>query len=307
MSLIKVFLFGKFRIEVDTNPIPKFEVQKARELLVYLLLNRDQPQSRERLADVLWGEISQDQANNYLRKALWQLQSNLEIHNMSKQELVRVDGEYLQINPHCEFWLDISLFEEAFKESQGMLGRDLDESQAQMLERAVAVYRGELLDDWYQDWCLYERERLQHLFLSMLDKLMDYCELHGAYEDGMLFGERILQYDRARERTHRRLMRLYYLAGDRTAALRQFRKCSLVLKEDLDIEPAKSTRQVYEQIRSDQLDGPAAIEKTWIRKSKADPLSNVFNHLQILHKELSQIQEQVMQDMRVIQRTIKGD
>lgn len=307
MSIVRVSLFGKFRIEADTNSIQKFEPQKAKELFVYLLLNRDQPQSREHLADVLWGEISQDQASNYLRKALWQLQSNLENLDKGKQEVVRVDGEYLQINPQCELWLDISEFEEAFRVTQGILGRDLDESQAQTLENAVAVYRGELLDDWYQDWCLYERERLQHLYLSMLDKLMDYSEVHGAYEDGMIFGKRILQYDRARERTHRRLMRLYYLAGDRTSALRQFQKCTLILKEELDVKPATSTWRVYEQIRTDQLESLSPIEKTRIRKSQEDPLRKVFDHLQVLHKELSQMQKQVMQDMRVIQKTIKED
>src|SRR5690349_2443219 len=117
MSIIKAFLFSKFRIEVDANLIEKFESQKAKELLVYLLLNWNRPHTRESLADVLWGELSKDQANNYLRKALWQLQSSLENFDMSKQEVVRVDGENLQVNPQCELRLDVSVFEEAFKQT----------------------------------------------------------------------------------------------------------------------------------------------------------------------------------------------
>jgi len=65
----------------------------------------------------------------------------------------------------------------------------------------VNIYQGNLLEAWYQDWCLYERERLQKLFLAMLDMLMDYCEAPQDYETGRTFGNRILQDDRAREHT----------------------------------------------------------------------------------------------------------
>jgi len=310
MSTIRIFLFGKFNIEANGSLIPRLESRKAEELLAYLLLNRDQPQARERLADMLWGETFQDQANNYLRKALWQLQSALDNWGLGDQGLLLVEGEWLQINPRIELWLDIAVLEDAFKKTQGITGRELEEGQAQMLQRAAELYRGDLMDGWYQDWCLYERERLQHLYLAMLDKLMDYCEVHGAYEDGLIFGERILHYDRARERTHRRLMRLYYLAGDRTSALRQYRKCVTMLKEELDVEPAESTRVVYEMIRADKLDSltqPAQADETRSTKTEKEPLRAVFSHMSAFHKELSRIQKRLAQDMRVIQRTIKGD
>ena len=308
MSTVKVFLFGKFRIEVDTSVVPKFEPSKAKELLVYLLLNRDQPQAREQLAEVLWGEIASEQSKGYLRKALWQLQSSLEPYG--GQGILLVDGEWLQINPDFEFWLDIEVFEQTFKNTQGVRGKDLEEGQATRIEDAVNTYQGDLLEGWYQDWCLYERERLQYLYLAMLDKLMDRCEVQEDYENGLMFGERILQYDRARERTHRRLMRLYSLAGDRTSALRQYRKCVTVLKEELDVEPANSTRLLYEMIRADKMDPLTNLtetHKTRLDKTENEPLRVVFSHLSAFHKELRQIEEQLTKDMRIIQKAMKRD
>jgi DNA-binding SARP family transcriptional activator len=171
----------------------------------------------------------------------------------------------------------------------------------------VEEYRGDLLDGWYQDWCLYERERLQHLYLAMLDKLMDHCEVQGAYENGLAFGQQILQYDRARERTHRRLMRLHYLAGDRTSALRQYRKCATILQEELDVKPADSTRLVYEMIRADKLDHTPQATPSGKTTIEHERLKSVFRHLSALHKELSQMQEQLASEMQFIQRTIQGD
>src|SRR5215211_3080992 len=102
MNTIKIYLLGKFFIEVGSKSINKIEPRKAEELLIYLLLNREQPHSREHLADILWGETSQDQANNYLRKALWQLQSALDPLGLGEHGLLWIEGEWLQINPHIK-------------------------------------------------------------------------------------------------------------------------------------------------------------------------------------------------------------
>ena len=331
MNIIKFFLFGKFRIEADANLLHKFEPQKAKELLVYLLLYREQPQSREHLADALWRELAPEQSKAYLRKALWQLQTILE--SCGGQGMLLVDGEWLQINQDFDFWLDIEIVEKIFKNTQGVRGKDLEKEQARSIQEAVNTYRGNLLEGWYQDWCLYERERLQFLYLAMLDKLMDYCESHEAYEKGLLFGERILQYDRARERTYRRLMRLHHLAGDRTAALRQYQRCVAALKEELDVGPADRTRLLYEKIRADKLEAPAqpnrvnneryqprgkprtpssaasggVLNPEGNKKSNdtEEPLSMLFSHLNTLHQSLSQIQTQLGDDLKVIQKTLE--
>jgi DNA-binding SARP family transcriptional activator len=307
MMTLKFFLFGKFRIEVDAKVIQKIESRKAEELLVHLLLYRDQPQSREQLADILWMEIEPEQSKAYLRKALWQLQTILESYGV--QGMLIVDGEWLQVKPHFDFWLDIKVLQEAFRNTQGARGKDLEEGQVKSIKDAVEIYRGELLQGWYEDWCLYERERLQHLYLAMLDKLMDYCEAHENYENGLIYGEKILQYDRARERTHRRLMRLHYMAGDRTAALRQYQKCVTALKEELDVEPADRTLFLFEMLREDKLETPFQSHRVGKNKGNEteEPLNMLFSHLSTLHKSLSQIQTQIAQDIEVIQKTIKNN
>jgi DNA-binding SARP family transcriptional activator len=302
MSAVKFFLFGKFCFEVDGKLIHKIEPHKAEELLGFLLLNREKPHSREKLADLLWGDISQDQASNYLRKALWQLQSALDHCGLSKKNLLLVEAEWLQVNPHFELWLDTAIFEDAFKQTQGILGRELHEAQAQIIQGAVEIYQGELLDGWYQDWCLFERERLQHQYLALLDKLMDYCEVHQQYEEGLLHGEKVLRYDHAREHTHRRLMRLYYLSGNRTAALRQYRKCVDTLREELDVEPAQRTRQLFDLIRADKLENPQLQNE-----NGGKSLVTVFGHLSALQKDLTKIQTQLANDIRIIQKTLKGN
>ncbi len=63
---------------------------------------------------------------------------------LGDQGLLLVEGEWLQINPHIELWLDIAILEGAFKRTQGIRGRDLEEGQVQMLQRAAELYCGDL-------------------------------------------------------------------------------------------------------------------------------------------------------------------
>jgi DNA-binding SARP family transcriptional activator len=122
------------------------------------------------------------------------------------------------------------------------------------LRHAVVLYRGDLMEGWYQDWCLFHRERLHNNYLVLLEKLMDYSELHRDYDAGLAYGERVLNRDKMRERIYVRMMRLHYLAGDRAGAIRQFHRCEAALQEELGIRPSRRTVEVYERIRAEQFD-----------------------------------------------------
>jgi hypothetical protein len=84
----------------------------------------------------------------------------------------------------------------------------------------------------------------------MLDKLIAHCEAHHQYEAGTEYGAKILRYDRGRERTHWRLMRLRYLAGDRAGRCAHT-SCVAALNQSFDVKPSQRTVALCEQIRAD--------------------------------------------------------
>ncbi|HBY99335.1 MAG TPA: hypothetical protein DEP84_36260 [Chloroflexi bacterium] len=310
MSTIRVTLFGPFRVQSgEANLTGQFSY-KAQELLCYLLLHRDHPHQRETLASILWGdENTTAQSRKTLRQTLWQLQTTLNSSIESGHGLVlRVEGDLIELNLGEAVWLDTAVFEQAFAAVQGVPGPEMSASDAQALHRAVELYRADLLEGWYQDWCLYERERFQNMYLMLLDKLMGYCEARYNYEDGLIYGMRILRYDGARERTHRRLMRLYCLAGDRSAALRQFQRCAAALEDELGVTPSRRTMMLYEQIREDQLTPmlPASPAPTTIPGSAAASLSEVLSSLRQIEAALTDLQRQVQRESEAVTAPLKG-
>ncbi len=300
--MFRIHLFGRFRVGYDDEPVEGLGTFKVQELLSYLLVHRNRPRPRETLASLLWGDMPTEKARKHLRQAVWHLQTALKSRNAAVvDQILVVEDNWVQLNTTREIWLDVAVLEETFAALKDKPGWALNADEKDRLQVAVQVYEGELLEGSYQDWCLFERERLQNIYLAMLYKLMRYCEAHYEYEAGQIFGTRILNYDRASERTHQRLMQLQYMAGDRTAALRQYERCVAALDEDLGVKPDKRTVELYEKIRSGERPSSLTQPVSTSPMPTTSMLTNIIGRLEDLELTLVDMRRNVRQDIRDIE------
>lgn len=309
MDALRVRLFGNLQIECGGEVLTDLYPRKLQELFCYLLLYHDRAHPRETLASLLWGNSSTAQSKKYLRQALWQFQSVMTSCNGSRNpHVLLVDSDMIRLNPQADLWLDVAVFERAIARTRGTSGAALDAREAQALCDAADLYQGDLLEGWFQDWCLFERERLQNMYLTLLDVVMDYCEAHDEYEAGIDYGVRVLRHDQARERTHRRLMRLYYLSGDRTAALRQYDWCVRSLRQELAVKPAARTVTLYEQIRTEQFPSPAELPSTDSIAYQApnSQWPEVIDQLRRLQRILTDVQEELRRAIGAAESALRG-
>lgn len=285
MSTLRVRLLGRISVQRDgRGPIEL--PARSLDLLAFLLIHRDRPHTREALSVVLWPEAGVDAARKYLRQTLWQLQSALEV------DLLVLDSRWVRVDPDASWWLDVSVLEQAHAHYRDAAGDELTAEQARTLGDAVELYRGDLLESRYQDWCIYERDRLQLTYLAMLEQLMGYCEAHGLHAQGVAHGHRILRLDPARETTHRQLMRLHHQAGDRTTALRQYERCAQALAREFELTPGPETVALRRRIREDSRD---AVEEPHDRL------------LRELHRQLQVVQASVAALHTQVQRVLTGE
>lgn len=302
MPTLTLQLFGRFCASCNDRTFHGFDACKVQELLCYLLIYR-KTHSRESLAAILWGDSSSAQSKKYLRQALWQLQTALESNlGPLQSRVILVDGDWVSLNPDLDLWLDVWVFEHAHALMHEMPNPQLDAESTKALHEAVELYRGDLLEGCYQDWCLCERERLQNMYLAMLDLLIRSCEANQKFEAGLAYAARVLRCDPARERSHRQVMRLYYGAGDRTTALRQYERCVLALEAELGVRPSARTVALYKQIQADQLELPQSSNKAHISpEPQTDLLPKVLDDLKEVRATLSAIQRRVQKDIHTVE------
>jgi|KBSSwiStaDraftv2_1062776.scaffolds.fasta_scaffold161054_3 DNA-binding SARP family transcriptional activator len=286
-------LFGEPNIQCHGKAWTKPESAIAQEIFLFLLSHRRTVHSRESLASLLWSECSTEQSKKNLRQTLWRLRSCDALPVEMKQTLLlAIDKDHIQLNPDIDFRIDTEEFERIYRDFKAQ--PVIDESVAQRLREAARLYRGGFLEGYWHDWCLFERERFQNMYLAMMDKLIEWCISQSDYDEGMDYGERILQLDPASERAHQQMMRLHHLSGNRTAALRQFERCVRQLKEELDVNPSASTIAILAQIKADGVD--AALHHDL-------PLSlpQLSGRLRQFQMRLAELQKQIQKDIEMVE------
>lgn len=260
MNTLRIYAFGGFRVYWGDELIDDFPTRKAESLLCYLILNRHRFHPREVLAEVLWGQAESRNAKACLNTALWRLRRILQSHEVEPAEYLIVDREQIRFNTETDYWLDVGEFEALSSEFEAEReGTAPEEWNVEPLRKSVNLYQGDLLEGVYEDWFLYDRERLQQMFLRALARLMVHHGAKSQYEEGIAYGQQILSLDPLREEVHRRLMRYCQLAGRRACALRQYEVCRRVLREELGIEPMPETVALYRAIRDQSGDEGALV------------------------------------------------
>jgi DNA-binding SARP family transcriptional activator len=236
MARFTLALLGSPQIGLDEVPI-RFDTRKAVALLAYLACTR-QAHSREALAALLWPEYAD--ARNALRRTLSAIQ-----HSLGTGWLA-LDRDQVALATQANVWLDVAAFE-------AQLGPS---ASRESLAAGLALYRDDFLSGFtlrdspaFDEWQYFEAERLRQQCANALERLAELHSQAGDLEEAIAAARRRLALDPLHEPAHRALMRYYAAAGQRAAALRQYRACAQRLEQELGIAPAEETAQLYTALR----------------------------------------------------------
>jgi ABC-type transport system substrate-binding protein/DNA-binding SARP family transcriptional activator len=255
MPALRLFLLGSLDIRHDGQQLPKPPTLKSQSLFAYLALHRQRPQPRERLADLFWGDRPERRARRSLTTALWHIRRCL-----PHEDLLLSDVHSAQFDPDADLWLDVAEFESL-----------VASSELPCLQSAIALYRGDFMDGFYDDWVLNERYRVEALFSEALARLMIGLEAREEYEGAITMGLRLLQHDPLREDAHRLAMRAFCRLGQRNAALEQYRRCQEIVKRELDAEPMAETAELHQAILDGRFQVAPAVEALAAGRATVEP------------------------------------
>jgi DNA-binding SARP family transcriptional activator len=249
MKALQIILFGEVQV-AGHGLAPAVKLTPSiQALLAYLLLHRRHGHPREVLTELFWPEHGPERARHCLSTALWRLRRLLSPPDDCQETyLITTPAGNVGFNCDSDYWLDVEAFEQPAARLLTRSNPGIETAEAQAIEHALQFYTGELLEGFYDDWVLRERERLRALHLSYLARLMGYYRDQGDYERSLSYGQQILNHDPLREEIHREMMRLYLQNGQRALAVRQYELCAQALCEELDIPPMVETQRLYAEL-----------------------------------------------------------
>lgn len=280
-------LFGEFHLFADGASVSGLNADRPQSLLAYLLLHRGIPQSRQRLAFLLWPDSTEGQARTNLRNLLHTLRHSLP----SADIFLSANSATVEWVSTAPFDLDVAQFEAALAQAHESSNSKMVQ---QCLETAVSLYQGDLLPGNYDDWIIPIREELRQRYLAALRQLVSLLEEQGDYRTAARYCQRQIQQDPYDETASIQLMRLQALAGDRAGVRRSYQALTNILRRELGVEPALSTQKAYsELLRLEPESSPQLVATAVLPEWQPQPLPTPSTQFVGRETELDEIAQRL--------------
>ncbi|MBS1712746.1 MAG: winged helix-turn-helix domain-containing protein [Armatimonadetes bacterium] len=150
----RIELLGEPRVVGYGQTIVRFESKRAVALLAYLTLHPQTRHPREVLVDRIWPEADLDAGRNRLKQALSSLRRQLEPPWLGPGVVIDADRSHIGLRAGS-FECDVAEFKEALVRGDTATAR--------------AMYRGELMPGYYDEWLEDARFELTSLALDLED------------------------------------------------------------------------------------------------------------------------------------------
>ncbi len=253
MTTLQFSWLGTPMIESPTGSV-HLPTRKATSLLAFIS-SSIQPRSRESLAALFWPEFEQTRAHANLRRTL------ASINQILGPGILESDRENVGMDPDTPVWIDVGEFRSLHSSIQAHAHPEtVCPDCVVRLEQGLSLYRGDFLAGFnlkdcpeFDDWQHLQREGFRLDLALMLDKLTGAYLANGEWEKAILRSRQWVSLDRLYEPAQRRLIQVYALSGQRSAAIRQYKECEHWMQVDLGQSPEIETVALYQQVRTGKI------------------------------------------------------
>jgi DNA-binding SARP family transcriptional activator len=180
--------------------------------------------NRSFVAGTLWPDVSEERAQASLRTAIWRVISSCPGILVNDKEILALSEQ-----TSVDVWRLRAVNESLHASSTS--GVELDFNDEPLW--------ADLLPGWYEDWVLFERERLRQIQLHILQTMTERFASGSRYGEALQLAMATVNIAPLRESAHRKIIRIHLAEGNAAEALRQFEVYAQLLRTDLGLEPSE--------------------------------------------------------------------
>jgi DNA-binding SARP family transcriptional activator len=244
---LRIQLLGSVKWYTAQREIPDMTSPQHTLLLAYFARHAGQKIRRDELIGQFWPEVQQESARNSLNVALCHIRRHFRKYLRSEEQIIIYQRGCYRFHPEWVIQTDVQRFEQYLLQARELKSK-LDVSAAfKCYRKATQLYQGNFLEAFpYEAWATGPREQLKEKYLHALDEIGQLYLQRQDNRSAQAIFRKILQYDAYLERAHQWLMWCYAKEGQRDLAIRQYRKCQNLLREEFGLEPSAETQHLYQ-------------------------------------------------------------
>ncbi|MEZ7170417.1 BTAD domain-containing putative transcriptional regulator [Sporosarcina sp. OR05] len=250
---VDVNMLGPFTVHLGMEEVHerKWQRDKAKELFLYLLLNKNRFVPKEEIMLALWTDVEEKTADRDFKVALNALLKVLEPNRTAREPsffVLRKQTMY-RLNPKAVIQTDVERF-------KVYMERGLAEKSAskvvEALLKAASLYKGKLFEEKMTvEWIVQEREQMEQQYILVLERIAQSYTRLQQYTKTIEWAEKLVRLDPTWEEAYRLLMYAHYQLQNRPQSIKWFKKCKEVLQNEYAINPMETTEQMYKMIMNE--------------------------------------------------------
>ncbi|HLJ57436.1 MAG TPA: BTAD domain-containing putative transcriptional regulator, partial [Chthonomonadaceae bacterium] len=227
--------------------VDRFRDRRVLLILAVLSMEPHGTLPRAQLIERLWPGEESDAARNRFRVSLHHLRRQFESSPDAANSVIRATNTAVALAPGAVS-CDAAEFAAAVRAADAVSDK---EERAGCIERAVAIYQGDLLPEFEDAWVEETRAELSAAhFRALRDLARLLLELPGGPERAITYARRAVAAEPYDEEAHCDLIRACGGAGRFSEALRAYDALEALLDRDLGAKPSPSARRLAEMLRS---------------------------------------------------------
>jgi two-component SAPR family response regulator len=242
--------FGKLEIHDAQDRLirPNWRTKNTEELFILFVAGQKKKYSKDELIDTFWPRKDLRGAAHSLHVEISALRNTLkEIlrSDFDKQRIVIFANGHYYLNPKIYVSTDAQRFQQLVNQAGAFMSHNRPKAR-QLLEQALALYRGDFCEHIDAEWCEDIRSYYRKTVLDVLKKLGSISLEDKNYTESLEFLNQALRIDDTEESVHIAIMRCLKAVNDKDGVQRQYKKLVKALNRMGVSMPSSEAKDIYE-------------------------------------------------------------
>ncbi len=240
---IEARVLGKTGVLVNSRPIGEAEWRsnRAKEMFFYMLCcGCGDGQTKERITAALWPDLSTAKSTSNFHINLYRVR-----RAVFPGILMLEQGRY-KLNPDVNIWFDVAEFEGLLSQVEN-LPPDSKAREAK-LERAIELYGGPFMEEFYSEWTEMRRRELEDKYLKALSLLASFYGDQEKYNGAIALLKNSITIDPYQDDLYCQIMEWQLTTGDKTSALRTYKQYLDTVAGEVAFVPSARMQELHKCI-----------------------------------------------------------
>lgn len=249
-NVLYIQTFGDFKLIYNKRELSGNTVRSKQlwNLLEYLIANRHNDCSQEKLYEILWSGKELESHSNALKNLSYRLRTLLskELGIDATKYIINKHGSY-SWNINAKYILDVDEFENLIKTAKS--ANHSEKESMLYFKAAFDLYQGDFLPEAiYKDWSVPIRVYYQNQFMKIANFLSEYYLKNKDYTKAESVALKSINYDKFVEENHKNLLYAYIGQNKFKKALNHYYTTIDMYLSEFGDEPSEIITNIYEII-----------------------------------------------------------